>query len=176
MSPLCLWRGHDCWVGLRHIHVITRPRETVVLSEHQASLFTILLLVLKCPDKRKESWRRQMRHRWMIYHYFCPSFKRAMKIWQILTGNAGCLPLFFSLSSFSFCLPVPAMAHLHLNESGLFAVLPNTCLCTDCLVSILLVSGELPWCASSLSWSKLSHHCGTSHSPSIIPQWPCNVT
>lgn len=132
MSPLCLWRGHDCRAGLSHIHVITRPRKTVVLSEHQASFLTILRLVLKCPDKRKESWRRQMRHRWMIYQYSCPSFEKSNESkTEIPTGNSGCLPLFFPLSSFSFCLPVPAMANLHLNKSRLFVTLWNACLCTE---------------------------------------------
>lgn len=108
----------------------------LLLPEHQALFLIVLLVVLKCPDRRTESWRSQMRHRFN-QNSCCPSFKRSFNsMTDIPPGN-----LLFSLSpslspsSFHFLsssyLPIPTTAKFPPNESMLFAMLSVASLCTE---------------------------------------------
>lgn len=169
-----------------HLLSWTKPRscnkpdqgKQLLLPEHQAS-FLIILFLLKCPDRRKESWRSQMRHR--FNQDSCSSFKKSFNsMTEVPPGNLVFSPFPFPFpfpfpllfhSPFPFpsssYLPIPTMAKLPLNESMLFAVLSNASLCTEaaCFPACLLVAIICPYPVA----------VGLGMTPNIISQG-CNVT
>lgn len=88
-------------------HSCNKPDQgkQLLLAEHQASFLIILLFVLMCPDRRKESWGSQMRHRFN-QDSCCPSFKKSFnRMTDVPPGNL----VFSLLLSLSLCLsPSPS--------------------------------------------------------------------
>lgn len=104
-------------------HSCNKPDQgkQLLLPEHQASFLIILLFVLKCPDRRKESWRSQMRHRFN-QDSCCPSFKKSFNsMTDVPPGNLG---FFLILSPFPFPFAFPFALPLPFPLSFSFFLLP----------------------------------------------------
>lgn len=139
-------------LGRTEPHPCNEPDQgkQLLLPEHQASFLIILLFMLKCPDRRRESWRSQMKHRFNQDSCW-PSFKKSFNsMTDVPPGN-----LFFSPPPFPFPLPFPLSFSFFLlppytNNGKVFPEWVNalchavTCqpLYRGCLFSSLLVSGN----------------------------------
>lgn len=163
-----------------HLLVWTKPYSSnkpdqgkqLLLLEHQTSFLIILPFLLKCSDRRKESWRSHMRHRFN-QDSGCPSFKKSFNsMTEVPPSNL----VIFPPSSFPFpsssYLPIRTMAKLPLTESVLFAMLSNASLCTEaaCFPACLLVEISCPY--PEPDWAVA---VGLGMAPNVISQ-SCNMT
>lgn len=166
-------------LGRTEPHSCNEPDQgkQLLLPEHQASFLIILPFMLKCPDRRRESWRSQMRHRFNQDSCW-PSFKKSFNsMTDVPPGNLFFppppfpFPLPFSLSFSFFLLPsYTNNGKFSLNESMLFAMLSIASLCTEiaCFPACLLVE-------IILSWARLSCCCDWAWALMLYPRaatWP----